>query len=184
MSRVGKNPVPVPANVKVTHDYDTLLVEGPKGKLKQYIHPEFKLDLNAGNVVVLRPDDSKRNRALHGLYRSLLNNMVTGVSTGFETTLEFIGVGYRADVKGNQLEFSVGYSHTVIMVLPEGITGEAKNEKGQPPRVTLRSFDKQLLGQVVAKVRSIRSPEPYKGKGIRIAGEFIRRKAGKSGGKK
>jgi large subunit ribosomal protein L6 len=184
MSLVGKAIITLPKGVEVTHKGDLVTVKGPKGSLHQTVDPDFGFNLDAGILSVTRPTDSKRHRAMHGLYRALTNNMVMGVSEGFKFTLELIGVGYRVDVKGQVLEFAMGYSHPIHFVLPPEVKAEAEYIKGQAPTLHISCIDKQLLGQVVAKIRAIRPPEPYKGKGIRFRGEQVRRKAGKSGGKK
>lgn len=181
MSRIGNLPVAIPSGVTVTVDKQNLVVvKGPKGELQQQVNPNLLIEINDGNVVVKRPDDSKDNKSMHGLYRSLINNMVVGVSEGYKIEMEFVGVGYRAESKGQMLEMSVGYSHNIFFELPAEIKVEAVTERRSNPRLTLESADKQLIGQVAAKIRSFRLPEPYKGKGILFKGEEIRRKAGKS----
>jgi large subunit ribosomal protein L6 len=184
MSLVGKAPITLPSGVEIKHDKTVLTVNGPKGTLTQAVDPDFEFKLEGSTLSVIRPTDQKRHRALHGLYRALTNNMVHGVSQGYTLTLELIGVGYRVEVKGQNLEFALGYSHPIVFVLPPEVTATAEYVKGQPPTLHLSCIDKQLLGQIVAKIRKIRPPEPYKGKGIRFRGEAVRRKAGKSGGKK
>ncbi|MEZ4772191.1 MAG: 50S ribosomal protein L6 [Bacteroidia bacterium] len=185
MSRIGKLPISLPAGVSVElSDSHILTVKGPKGKLQQKINPEMIVKVENGTVVVGRPSDLKQHKALHGLYRSLINNMVTGVSQGYTKQMEVIGVGYKAEAKGNLLELSLGYSHPIAMIMPPEIKAETETLRGQAPKITLTSIDKQLLGQVASKIREMRPPEPYKGKGIRFVGEDIRRKAGKSAGKK
>lgn len=184
MSRIGKNPVDVTNGVEVKVDGNLLTVKGPKGELTQEFDSEavsFKEE--DGTITLERASDHKDHRAKHGLYRALLANMIEGVSTGFKKQLEFHGVGYRATTKGQILEMVIGYSHPVHFEIPSEITVTAQTEKGKAPIVTLESHDKQLLGQVAAKIRSFRKPEPYKGKGIRYSNEFIRRKAGKSAAK-
>ncbi len=184
MSRIGKLPIPVPAGVNISIDKSNrVTVKGPKGELSQAIDPDLSLDISAGTVSVQRPTEQKRHRAAHGLYRTLINNMVVGVSEGFQKKLEVIGVGYKAEAQGSQLELSLGYSHPIVVVLPGEIKVETETKRGQAPQITLTGIDKQLLGQVAAKIRSLRPPEPYKGKGIRYLGEEVRRKAGKSAGK-
>lgn len=185
MSLVGKAAIKLPKGVEYQFNEKEKLVtiKGPKGELHQEIHPQFEITHEDDTIKVKRPDDLKRNRALHGLYRALLSNMVTGVSEGFEVTLELVGVGYRVDVKGQLLEFSLGFSHPVVFALPPDISAESSYKKGESPKLLLRGIDKQLLGQVVAKIRGIRPPEPYKGKGIRFKGEQVRRKVGKAAGK-
>lgn len=186
MSRIGKMPIAVPAKVEVTVASDnTITVKGPKGNLTQKVDPDIKVSVEDGNVVVERPTDQKRHRALHGLYRALLSNMVTGVSQGFVKEMEIVGVGYRVENQGNLVTFSLGYSHPVIFSIPSEVKIITGMEKGSPPFIKLECHDKELLGQVCAKIRSFRKPEPYKGKGIMFKGEILRRKAGKTaGGKK
>ena len=184
MSRVGKKPIPMPANVTLTVAADnTTTVKGPKGTLTQAIDRDITVEVKDGNIEVTRPTDQIRHRALHGLYRAIVANLVEGVTNGFKKELELVGVGYRAAVTGNQIDMALGFSHNIIFEVPKEITASAIAEKGQNPRLTLESIDKQLLGQVAAKIRSLRKPEPYKGKGVRYAGEIVRRKAGKSAGK-
>ncbi len=184
MSRVGKAPVILADKVTVTvSPANEITVKGPKGELKQAIDRDLKVEVNEGKVVITRPTDQIRHRALHGLTRALIANMVEGVTNGFTKQLELVGVGYRAAVTGQQLDMSLGYSHNIIIDLPKEVKASATMEKGQPPRVTLESIDKQLLGQVAAKIRSLRKPEPYKGKGVRFAGEIVRRKAGNTAAK-
>lgn len=184
MSRIGKKPVKLADKVTATVSKDNVVtVKGPKGELSQAVDRDIKVEVNDGEVVLSRPTEQIRHRALHGLYRSLINNMITGVSTGFTLNLELHGVGYRAAVQGQLLDMSLGYSHNIIMEMPKEVKASAVMEKGQPPKVTLESIDKQLVGQVAAKIRSLRKPEPYKGKGVRFAGEVVRRKAGKTASK-
>lgn len=182
MSRIGKLPVHLPAGVTVTVNPDnSVMVKGPLGQLTQKIHPDIKVSIEGNILTVARPTDMPRHRSLHGLYRALLQNMVTGVSKGFTVKQEFIGVGYRVAVEGQLLNMGLGYSHDIHFMLPPEIKAEAEAvKKGQNPVLVLKSCDKQLLGQVAAKVRSLRKPEPYKGKGIKFVGEQLRRKAGKS----
>lgn len=185
MSRVGKAPIQIPAKVSVeVAKGNQVVVKGPLGELHQMVHPDITIEVVDGVLTVSRPTDQPRHRALHGLYRALINNMVKGVSDGFEINMELVGVGYRAEARGQLLDISVGYSHNIVFELPSEVKVEAKTDKGKAPLVTLKSFDKQLIGQVAAKIRSFRKPEPYKGKGIRFQGEAVRRKAGKSAGKK
>ena len=184
MSRIGKLPITLPKGVTVTFANNVVTVEGPKGELQQTVHPNIMVAIDNGVVPVARPNDDKENRAMHGLYRSLLNNMVIGVSEGYKQTLELVGVGYRVSNNGQILEFSLGYTHGIFLKLPNEIKVETKSERNQNPIVILESCDKQLIGQVCAKIRSFRKPEPYKGKGVKFAGEQIRRKAGKSAGAK
>jgi large subunit ribosomal protein L6 len=177
MSRIGKQPIPVPSGVDVTIEGRTVTVKGPKGTLEHIAPPSITIARDGDDVVVTRPDDERENRALHGLTRSLVANMVQGVSEGYERELEIVGVGYRATAQGpSKIELQVGYSHPVSFDAPEGITFEVS----QPTRIMVRGFDKQLVGQVAANIRKIRKPEPYKGKGIRYVDEHVRRKAGKS----
>jgi large subunit ribosomal protein L6 len=184
MSRIGKKPVVLANGVTATvNAANELTVKGPKGELKQAIDRDIMIKVENGELVVERPTDQIRHRALHGLYRSLIANMVTGVTTGFKKELELVGVGYRAAVNGQQIDLALGFSHNIIMDLPKEIKANAIAEKGQNPRIILESIDKQLLGQVAAKLRSLRKPEPYKGKGVRYSDEIVRRKAGKSAGK-
>lgn len=185
MSRVGRLPIKIPAGITITVNKQVVTVKGPKGTLSQEIDPDITVQIEDGSVQVSRPTDHKRHRSLHGLYRVLINNMIKGVSTGYEQTMELIGVGYKATHKGtNQLELSMGFSHSVVWIMPPEITVETVTNKGENPKIILKGIDKQLLGQVAAKVRDLRSPEPYKGKGIRYLGESVRRKAGKTSGKK
>lgn len=183
MSRIGKLPIEIPAGVTVTLQNDVVTVKGPKGELSQYVDPLIKVEVEGAVCHVIRPNDEKESRAKHGLYRALIHNMVYGVSEGYKKTLELVGVGYRVESQGQILNFSLGYSHPIYMELPKEIKVETKSERNQNPLIMLESADKQLLGQVCAKIRSFRKPEPYKGKGIRFQGEVVRRKAGKSAGK-
>ena len=186
MSRIGNLPINIPQGVEVNvaEKGNIVTVKGPKGELHQKVDKDIIVKTEDGQLVVQRPTEQKRHKALHGLYRSLLNNMVTGVSTGFTKTLELVGVGYRASSQGQIVELSVGFSHPVILALPKEIKVTTETVKGQSPKIILESTDNQLLGQVAAKIRSIRKPEPYKGKGIRYSDEVIRRKAGKSAASK
>jgi large subunit ribosomal protein L6 len=184
MSRIGKKPVTVAKGVTVTvTPANEVVFKGPKGELKQAIDRDIKVEVVGEEVLITRPTDQIRHRALHGLYRALLQNMMVGVTEGFKTELELVGVGYRAAVTGQQLDMALGFSHNIIFDLPKEIKANAIAEKGQNPKIILESTDKQLLGAVAAKIRSLRKPEPYKGKGVRFAGEVVRRKAGKSAGK-
>jgi large subunit ribosomal protein L6 len=184
MSRIGKKPVVLGSGVTATVTAaNELIVKGPKGELKQAIDRDIKIVMEDGQILVERPTDQIRHRALHGLYRSLIANMVTGVTTGFKRELELVGVGYRAAVTGQQIDLALGFSHNIIFDLPKEIKASSTAEKGQNPRIILESNDKQLLGAVAAKIRSLRKPEPYKGKGVRYSDEIVRRKAGKSAGK-
>ena len=180
MSRIGKLPIELPAGVTVEMKDNVLTVKGPKGELKQAVNPNIKVEVEDGHITVSRPDDERESRAQHGLYRALINNMVVGVSTGFKKELEIVGVGYKAESKGQVLELSLGYSHAIYMVMPAEVKVEAKSERNKNPLITLESCDKQLLGQICAKIRSFRKPEPYKGKGVKFVGEVIRRKSGKT----
>ena len=180
MSRIGKLPVNIPAGVTISVNNGVVTVKGPKGELKQEINPNITVEIEGNVCNVTRPNDEKENRAMHGLYRSLINNMVIGVSEGYKKTLELVGVGYRASNNGQVLELSLGYTHAIYLGLAPEIKVQTISERNQNPLIVLESCDKQLLGQVCAKIRSFRKPEPYKGKGIRFVGEEIRRKAGKS----
>ena len=183
MSRIGRAPITVPAGVEVKVDGQHVSVKGPKGALEMNVAPTMKVEVEAGVVHVTRPNDDKMNRSLHGLTRTLINNMVVGVSKGYEIKQELVGVGFKAEVKGQILEMSLGYSHDTHFMLPKEVTATAVTEKKGNPIVTLKSMDKQLIGQVAAKIRSLRKPEPYKGKGIKYDYEVIRRKEGKTGAK-
>jgi len=184
MSRIGKKPVDVLSGVTVTVSADNVIsVKGPKGELKQAIDRDIKVEVKDNTVVFNRPTDQIRHRAMHGLYRSLISNMVKGVTEGFKKELELVGVGYKAANQGNILDLSLGYSHNILFEIPKELKVATAQEKGKNPIITLESIDKQLLGQVCAKIRSLRKPEPYKGKGVKFVGEVLRRKAGKSAGK-
>lgn len=183
MSRIGKLPITLPAGVTVAVKDGVVNVKGPKGELSQAIAPTIEIEVAGNECLVKRANDEKQNRAFHGLYRSLINNMVVGVSAGYTKTLELVGVGYRASSQGQVLELSLGFTHPIYLVLPKEVKVETKSERNQNPLIMLESADKQLLGQVCAKIRSFRKPEPYKGKGVKFQGEYIRRKAGKSAGK-
>ena len=180
MSRIGKLPVSIPSGVNVTVKGNVVTVKGPKGELSQEITPSITVEVKDGKVELKRASESKQDKSYHGLYRSLINNMVTGVSQGYKKELELVGVGYRAASQGQLLDLSLGYSHTIQIMLPPEIKVQAVTERKKNPVITLESIDKQLLGQVCAKIRSLRKVEPYKGKGIRFKGEEVRRKAGKS----
>ncbi|MBE9485755.1 MAG: 50S ribosomal protein L6 [Desulfuromonadales bacterium] len=177
MSRIGKLPVAIPAGVKITLDGNKMTVQGPKGTLSQELHERMTIAVETGRIVVTRPTDEKQDTALHGLTRALINNMVAGVTTGFQRDLEINGVGYRAEINGKVLTLSLGYSHPVVYELPEGITVEIVKQT----KLSVKGIDKQLVGSAAAKIRSFRKPEPYKGKGIKYADERIMRKAGKAG---
>ena len=180
MSRIGKSIIEIPANVTVTEKDGLVTVKGPKGELTQQLQEGITLKQEDGILTLDRPSESKSHKALHGLYRALINNMVLGTSEGWTKKLELVGVGYRASNQGNKLELALGFSHGIVMDLPKEIVVETLSEKGKNPIITLTSYDKQLLGMVAAKIRSFRKPEPYKGKGVRFVGEIVRRKAGKS----
>lgn len=183
MSRIGKLPITLPAGVTVKVSDDNLVtVKGKLGELSQTVNKAITVKVENGQLIVERPDDQKPNRSMHGLYRSLISNMVVGVSTGFEVKQELVGVGYRATATGRVLELALGYSHLIVLEMPKEVSVEAVTEKRANPIITLKSIDKQLLGQVAAKIRSFRKPEPYKGKGIKFVGEVLRKKAGKSAG--
>lgn len=185
MSRIGRLPIRIPDKVQVKVESNNMVtVKGPKGELSRQIDPDITIKVADGVVTVERPTEQKRHKAMHGLYRSLINNMITGASEGFKRNLDLIGVGYRASNQGQALELIVGYSHPIVFLLPSEVKVSTENEKGKAPRVILESVDDQLLGQVAAKIRSVRKPEVYKGKGIRYEGEFVRKKAGKSAAKK
>lgn len=183
MSRIGKLPIHVPAGVSVSQQGDLVTVKGPKGELSQKIDSRIKMTVEEGEVVFSRASEEREDRALHGLYRSLVNNMVVGVSEGYSKTLELVGVGYRVSNDGQILELSLGYTHAIYLKLAKEIQVETKSERNKNPLIILSSCDKQLLGQVCSKIRSFRMPEPYKGKGIKFIGEEIRRKSGKVAGK-
>lgn len=184
MSRIGKKVINLPKGVTVNvTPANEVVVKGPKGELRQELDRDIKVNIEGDKITVERPTDQIRHRALHGLYRSLLANMVTGVTEGFKRELELVGVGYRAAVTGQQIDLALGFSHNIIFELPKEIKASATAEKGKNPTITLESNDKQLLGQVAAKLRSLRKPEPYKGKGVRYSDEVVRRKAGKAAGK-
>lgn len=178
MSRIGKKPIPLPKDVICGLTGDLLNVKGPKGELQRRIHPKVNIQIESDQVVVSVKDENKSSKALHGLFRALIANMVTGVTEGFERGLEIVGVGYRAELSGRTATFQLGYSHPILFELPEGIDAKVEKDK-----VTLSGIDKELLGRTAAKIRAFRKPEPYKGKGIRYKGEIVRRKAGKSGAK-
>lgn len=183
MSRIGKKPISIPAGVTVSLDNSVVTVKGPKGELKQEISSDLSVAIEDGQVTVSRPSDHKDHRAMHGLYRTLIYNQIIGVSEGYKKELELVGVGYKADAKGQLLEMNLGFSHLVMMVLPKEIKVETESKKGSNPKIRLEGIDKQLIGHIASKIRSFRPPEPYKGKGIRYVGEVIRRKAGKAASK-
>ena len=181
MSRIGKQPIAIPSGVQITvSDNNIVTVKGKKGELKQKLDPDITVKVEGTQLLVQRPSDQQKHRALHGLYRSLLANMVNGVNNGFTIVQELVGVGYKATSTGQVLELSLGYSHNIVFELPSEIQVTTVTERSKNPTITLVSHDKQLLGQVAAKIRSFRKPEPYKGKGIKFAGEILKRKAGKS----
>jgi len=183
MSRIGKLPISLPSGVTISVSDDNVVsVKGPLGTLSQKVDSDIKVEVENNTIILARPNDEKRLKSLHGLYRALIANMVTGVSKGYRKDLELVGVGYRAEANGQRLEMSLGYSHDIVMELPQEIKVETKTEKRSNPVITLSSIDKQLIGHVAAKIRSLRPPEPYKGKGIKFVGEQLRRKAGKSAG--
>ncbi len=184
MSRIGKQPVVVPSGVTVALSKDNLLtVKGPKGELKQDIDRDITVEIKDSQVFFSRPTDQIRHRAMHGLYRSLADNMVKGVTEGFKKNLELVGVGFKASSQGNLLDLSLGFSHNIVFEIPKELTVKTGQEKGDNPKIYLEGIDKQLIGQVAAKLRGLRKPEPYKGKGVRYIGETVRRKAGKAAGK-
>jgi large subunit ribosomal protein L6 len=184
MSRIGKKPVELPKGVTVSVSNENVVtVKGPKGELKQAVDRDIKIEVKEGIVDVVRPTEQIRHRAMHGLYRSLINNMVLGVTEGYTKKLELVGVGYKASNQGNLLDLALGYSHNIVLEIPKELKVTTSQEKGQNPMISFESIDKQLIGQVCAKIRSLRKPEPYKGKGVKFAGEVLRRKAGKSAGK-
>jgi large subunit ribosomal protein L6 len=184
MSRIGLAPIEVPAGIEITiSDKNVVSVKGPKGELHQNVDSNITVKKEENSIVLERHSDQKDHKAKHGLYRSLINNMVEGVKNGFKKDLELVGVGYRAANKGQILELSLGFSHPIVMEIAPEVTVTTASERGKNPIITLESFDKQLIGQVAAKIKSMRKPEPYKGKGVRFVGEYIRRKAGKSAAK-
>jgi large subunit ribosomal protein L6 len=185
MSRIGKQPITLPKGVTCTFSEGNkkVSVKGPKGELHQIMKGDFKVKVEGDTITVSRPSEEKPDRALHGLYRALIANMVTGVSQGYKEQLELIGVGYKASAQNNVLELSLGYSHSVFLAVPSELKLQATQEKGQNPMIFLEGIDKQLIGQVAAKIKSLRKVEPYKGKGIRYMGEYVRRKAGKAAAK-
>jgi len=184
MSRIGKQPVKIPSGVTITVGNDNVVtVKGPKGELKQPIDRDIKVEVKEGEVNFTRPTDQIRHRALHGLYRALIANLVKGVTEGYKKNLELVGVGYKASNQGNLLDLSLGFSHNIIFEIPKELKLATAQEKGQNPTISLEGTDKQLIGQVAAKIRGLRKPEPYKGKGVKYVGEVVRRKAGKAAGK-
>jgi large subunit ribosomal protein L6 len=184
MSRIGRKSIPVPSGVTITLGADNVVtVKGPKGELKQLVDRDIKVEITDGQIKINRPTDQIRHRAMHGLYRSLLANMIEGVTNGYQRKLELIGVGFKAANQGNILDLSIGFSHNIIFEVPKELKVVTAQEKGQNPTIILDGIDRQLLGQVAAKIRGLRKPEPYKGKGIRYVGEIVRKKAGKAAGK-
>jgi len=184
MSRIGKQPATIPSGVTVTVSNDNMIaVKGPKGELKQPIDRDIKVQVQDGQVILERPTDQIRHRAMHGLYRALVANLVKGVTDGYKKNLELVGVGYKASNQGNVLDLSLGFSHNIVFEVPKELKVATATEKGQNPKIFLEGSDKQLLGQVAAKLRSLRKPEPYKGKGVKYSDEVVRRKAGKAAGK-
>ena len=184
MSRIGKLPINLPSNTEVAvDDKNIVTIKGPKGSLTTKVDADIIVKHEDNQIIIERPTEQKRHKAMHGLYRSLINNMVVGVTDGYKEQLELVGVGYKATVQGSILELSLGYSHNIFMSLPSEVSATAVTEKGKAPVITLESNDKQLIGQVAAKIRSLRKVEPYKGKGIRFVGEVVRRKAGKTASK-
>ena len=180
MSRIGNAIIEIPAGITITNNNGIVTVKGAKGELTQELTDGISIEEKDGVLTVTRPSDSKQHKALHGLYRALINNMIVGAGTGFTKQLELVGVGYRASNSGQKLELALGFSHGIVVELPKEVAVETLTEKGKNPIITLSSHDKQLLGMVAAKIRSFRKPEPYKGKGVKFVGEIIRRKAGKS----
>jgi len=184
MSRIGKKPIEITSGIVIDiSDSNLVSVKGPKGTLVQQVDPDIELKIEDSQLTFTRPTEQKRHKAMHGLYRALINNMVEGVSKGFKKELEIVGVGYKANVQGKILELSLGHSHSIFFEIPEELTATAETLKGKNPTVTLEGIDKQLIGQVAAKIRALRKVEPYKGKGVRFVGEKIRRKAGKTAAK-
>jgi len=184
MSRIGKKPVEIPSGVTITVNADNVVtVKGPKGELKETVDRDITVEIKDGVVNISRPTDQIRHRAMHGLYRSLVGNMVKGVTEGYAKKLELVGVGFKASNQGNLLDLALGYSHNIVFEIPKELKVTTSQEKGQNPMISFESIDKQLIGQVCAKIRSLRKPEPYKGKGVKFAGEVLRRKAGKAAGK-
>lgn len=180
MSRIGLATITIPENINIDVKENVVTVKGSKAELQQELKEDFKVNIEDGVLSLERPSDSKEDKALHGLYRALINNMVEGLNKGFTKELELVGVGYRASNQGQKLDLSLGFSHNIVLLIPDEVTVETISEKGKNPIVKLSSYDKQLLGSIAAKIRSFRKPEPYKGKGIKFVGEILRRKAGKS----
>ncbi len=185
MSRIGKKPINIPSGVTVdVSAHGVVTVKGPKGTLVQEVNPDIKVKVENNEIAVARPTDSKRHKSFHGLYRSLINNMVIGVSEGFKKDLELVGVGFKASSQGQVLELNLGYSHSIFFALPNEVSLKTETAKGKNPIISLESIDKELIGQIAAKIKALRKVEPYKGKGVRFVGEQVRRKAGKTAGKK
>jgi large subunit ribosomal protein L6 len=181
MSRIGKLPISIPAGVEIKiSDTNLVTVKGPKGKLEQQVNPDITLKQEDGTLTFERPTEQKRHKAMHGLYRSLVSNMVQGVSEGYTIVQQLVGVGFKANATGQMLELSLGYSHNIVFMLPDEVKVETLTERGKNPTITLTSVDKQLVGQIAAKIRSLRKPEPYKGKGVLFKGEVVKRKSGKA----
>lgn len=183
MSRIGKKLIPIPKGVEIKIDKASVTVKGPKGSLTQAIDPDMKITTEDGNITISRPTEQKRHKSLHGLTRALVSNMVTGVNEGFTKQMELVGVGFRVSNTGNLLELAIGYSHPILFYIPSELKVETITEKGSNPKIILKGSDLQLMGQICAKIRSFKAPEPFKGKGIKFTGEVLRRKAGKSAGK-
>lgn len=184
MSRIGKQPITIPSGVTVTVSKENVItVKGPKGELKETVDRDIKVEVNGSEVNIVRPTDQIRHRAMHGLYRALINNLVKGVTEGYKKNLELVGVGYKAANQGNVLDLALGFSHNIIFEVPKELKVATVTEKGKNPLISLEGIDKQLLGAVAAKIRSLRKPEPYKGKGVKYTDEVVRRKAGKAAGK-
>ncbi|MFW5761409.1 MAG: 50S ribosomal protein L6 [Cyclobacteriaceae bacterium] len=184
MSRIGKSPISIPGGVTITvSDKNLVTVKGPKGELARSIDPDMKIEVSDSTVEVVRPTESKRHKSMHGLSRTLISNMIVGVNEGYKKELELIGVGYRANVQNNVLELNLGYSHNIFIGLPPELKVNAVAEKGKNPEVSIEGIDKELVGMVAAKIKSLRKVEPYKGKGVRYKGEYVRRKAGKTAAK-
>ncbi len=184
MSRIGKQPIAITSGVTVNVDKNNVItVKGPKGELKQAVDRDIQVEVKDGQINIIRPTDQIRHRAMHGLYRSLISNMVKGITEGYKKNLELVGVGFKASNQGNILDLALGYSHNIIFEVPKELKVATLTEKGQNPKIIMEGSDKQLLGQVAAKLRGLRKPEPYKGKGVKYAGEVVRRKAGKTAGK-
>jgi large subunit ribosomal protein L6 len=185
MSRIGKKPIAIPSGVAITvENNNTVVVKGPKGTLSQQVNPDIKVVVEEGEILIERPSEQKQHKAMHGLYRALINNLVEGVTNGFKINMELIGVGYKANVVNNVLELSLGYSHIIFFAVPSEVKVTSLTEKGKNPFISVEGIDKQLVGQIAAKIKSLRKVEPYKGKGIRFINEVVRRKAGKTAAKK